>query len=113
MQEVLRRLREESKLDLNMRIGLASGPIMAGVIGRQKFSYDIWGDAVNLAARLENLSIPGRIHVCPRCRAELDKTFVFESRGIVEIKGVGQQETWFLLARRDGMSDAETEAAAE
>ena len=56
----------ERGLDLNIRIGLASGPVMAGVIGRQKFSYDIWGDAVNLAARLENLSLPGRIHVCPR-----------------------------------------------
>lgn len=113
MQEVLRRLREERQLDLNMRIGMASGPIMAGVIGRQKFSYDIWGDAVNLAARLENLSVPGRIHVCPRCRAALEQEFIFESRGLVEIKGVGQQETWFLLARRDGIPEAETEAAAE
>ncbi len=87
MQTVLRRLREESELDLNMRIGMASGPIMAGVIGRQKFSYDIWGDAVNLAARLENLSVPGRIHVCPRCRAELDREFVFESRGLDRNQG--------------------------
>jgi adenylate cyclase len=113
MQEVLRRLREERELDLNMRIGMASGPIMAGVIGRQKFSYDIWGDAVNLAARLENLSVPGRIHVCPRCRAELDREFVFESRGLVDIKGVGQQETWFLIGPRDLMAEPETEAAAE
>jgi adenylate cyclase len=113
MQEVLRRLREEKELDLNMRIGMASGPIMAGVIGRQKFSYDIWGDAVNLAARLENLSVPGRIHVCPRCRAALEGEFLFESRGLIEIKGVGQQETWFLLERRDGRESTETEAAAE
>jgi adenylate cyclase len=113
MQIVVRRLREENELDLNMRIGMASGPIMAGVIGRQKFSYDIWGDAVNLAARLENLSVPGRIHVCPRCRAELDREFVFESRGLIDIKGVGRQETWFLLARRDDAPNATADAAAE
>jgi adenylate cyclase len=113
MQSVICRLREESGLYHNMRIGLASGPVMAGDIGRQKFSYDIWGDAVNLAARLENLSIPGRIHVCPRSRAGLDEAFVFESRGLVDLKGVGQQETWFLVAHRDGNAGAGTEAAAE
>jgi adenylate cyclase len=72
---------------------------MAGVIGRQKFSYDIWGDAVNLAARLENLSVPGKIHVCPATYAVLrNDGFQFEPRGEIEIKGVGKQETWFLLA---------------
>jgi adenylate cyclase len=101
MQDVLVRLREESGLDLNMRIGLAAGPVMAGVIGRQKFSYDVWGDAVNLAARLENLSLPGRIHVCPNCFANLSETFLLESRGKVEIKGVGEKETWFLNGRRE------------
>lgn len=102
MQALLARIRSERQIDLNMRIGIASGPIMAGVIGRQKFSYDVWGDAVNLAARLENLSHPGRIHICPRCKNELDAHFEFESRGAIEIKGVGQQETWFLLGPRNG-----------
>jgi adenylate cyclase len=111
MQSVLRRMRDETGLDLNMRIGLASGPVMAGVIGRQKFSYDVWGDAVNLAARLESLSLPGRIHVCPRCHAELVREFVLESRGVVEIKGVGLQETWFLVGLRS--ERVEAEAAAE
>ena len=69
---------------------------MAGVIGRQKFTYDVWGDAVNLAARLENLSAPGRIHVCTRCRDKLDGAFRLESRGVVDIKGVGSEATWFL-----------------
>jgi adenylate cyclase len=101
MQRVIERLRTETELDLNIRIGLASGPVMAGVIGRQKFSYDVWGDAVNLAARLENLSVPGRIHVCPRCHAALSETFILESRGSIEIKGVGSQETWFLAGLRD------------
>ena len=111
MQEMLRYLREERSLDLNMRIGLASGPIMAGVIGRQKFSYDIWGDAVNLAARLESTSIPGRIHVCPRSREALGEAFVFESRGLIDIKGVGQQETWFLVGLPG--DEAKSDVAAE
>ena len=60
----------------------------------------MWGDAVNLAARLENLSQPGRILVCSRCKDILQSDFDFESRGQVDIKGVGLQETWFLSALR-------------
>lgn len=111
MQTLLSRIRSERHIDLNMRIGIASGPIMAGVIGRQKFSYDVWGDAVNLAARLESLSHPGRIHICPRSKSVLDPHFECESRGSMEIKGVGQQETWFLIGPRSGGS--ENCAAAE
>ena len=104
-------IRRERALDLNIRIGLASGPVMAGIIGRQKFSYDVWGDAVNLAARLESLSLPGRIHICPRCKAGLETAFEFESRGVMDIKGVGQQETWFLGGARSDI--ANKSAAAE
>lgn len=100
MQEVVRALRAETGYELDMRMGLATGPVMAGVIGRQKFSYDIWGDAVNLAARLENTSVPGRIHLCPASREKLEAAFEFESRGAIEIKGVGQRETWFLISPR-------------
>jgi adenylate cyclase len=100
MQSVIAELRVERSVDLNIRIGLAVGPVMAGVIGRQKFTYDVWGDAVNLAARLENLSQPGRIHVCPRTRNALEAEFDLESRGMIEIKGVGLEETWFLLGPR-------------
>jgi adenylate cyclase len=111
MLDVMDKMRRERGLDLNIRIGLASGPVMAGVIGRQKFSYDIWGDAVNLAARLESLSQPGRIHICPKCRERLERQFHIESRGPIDIKGVGQQETWFLLAERK--ADEREPAAAE
>jgi adenylate cyclase len=100
MQETVRGVREESGYEINMRMGLATGPVMAGVIGRQKFSYDIWGDAVNLAARLENTSVPGRIHICPLTREKLGEAFEVEARGAIEIKGVGAQSTWFLVASR-------------
>lgn len=104
MQDVLRELRASTGLDLNMRIGIATGPVMAGVIGQKKFNYDIWGDAVNLAARLEGLSQPGRILMCPNCKAFIEDAFAFESLGLVEVKGVGKQEAWFLIGSlEDGL----------
>jgi adenylate cyclase len=97
MLAIIDRIAGDRSLPLSMRIGMASGPVMAGVIGRQKFTYDVWGDAVNLAARLENLSEPGRILVCPRCKKLLEERFAFESRGLLEIKGLGPREVHFLL----------------
>lgn len=97
MLATVERIRETTGLQLRMRVGIASGPVMAGVIGTKKFSYDVWGDPVNLAARLEGLSSPGRILVCPNCRQRLVGVFDLEARGAIEIKGVGQQETFFVL----------------
>jgi adenylate cyclase len=83
-----------------MRIGIASGPVMAGIIGTRKFSYDVWGDSVNLAARLESSGEPERIQISADARAAMSpKWFDFESRGQVEIKGLGPLDTWFLLPR--------------
>ncbi len=79
---------------------MASGPIMAGVIGTRKFSYDVWGDTVNLASRLEGASERGAILICPGCHATLAGAFVCEPHGTIEIKGVGPQPTWFLKAAR-------------
>ena len=100
MQKTLAVICKRQNVDLSIRIGMASGPVMAGVIGRQKFTYDVWGDAVNLASRLEGLSSPGQILVCPNCKHQLRNDFEFESRGVVDIKGVGPQKTWFLIARK-------------
>jgi len=105
MLAAVARMRDESGLNLNLRIGMASGPVTAGVIGTRKFSYDVWGDPVNLASRLEGQSSPGRILICPGCRAKLGEDFLFEARGPIEIKGIGAQETWFLLGAREATSD--------
>ena len=91
------RLRAETGLDVKLRIGIASGPLMAGVIGRNKFSYDVWGDTANLAARLESVGTPGRVLVCPACRVRLEGKFAFESMGVVPIKGIGDCEAWFVV----------------
>jgi adenylate cyclase len=83
-------------LDLSMRVGIASGPVMAGVIGQAKVTYDVWGDTVNLAARLESYGEPGRIHVSARTRAALEGAHVFTPPIIVDLKGIGEVECSFL-----------------
>lgn len=87
---------------LNLRIGIHSGPATAGVIGDTRFSYDIWGDAVNTASRLESSGEPGRIHVSEAFRNLAAGEFAFEERGVTELRGIGAARTYFLIgARRD------------
>lgn len=87
-------------LPLELRIGIHSGPVMAGVIGTQKFSYDLWGETVNMASRMEKQGIPGRIQVSETSYWLLKDNYIFEERGVVQIKGVGEIRTYFLLGRR-------------
>ena len=82
--------------DLIMRIGIATGPLMAGVIGAKRLTYDVWGDTVNLAARLESSSLPGRIQISREVMEAIDGSFELEARGPVEIKGMGPLDTWLL-----------------
>jgi len=98
-------------LCLDFRIGLNSGPVIGGVIGRDKFVFDIWGDAVNLASRMESTGVPGRIQVGPATYALLKDEFVFEARGTVTIKGKGEVETWFLISPRSPTSPGAWETA--
>jgi adenylate cyclase len=83
-----------------IRIGLHSGPAVAGVIGTTKFAYDVWGDTVNVAARLEAASQPNRIHVSGTLAAQLEGGYQLTPRGAVELKGKGLVETCFLVGRR-------------
>ena len=84
---------------LRVRVGIATGPVVAGVIGARKFAYDAWGDTVNTAARMESHGTPGRVHVDDPTRQLLGGDYVFEDRGEVEVKGKGRLRTWFLVAR--------------
>ena len=97
MQAEVGRLAGETGVTVEMRIGIATGPVLAGVIGIKKFSYDVWGDTVNLAARLEQTGRVGRIHLCDTTRARIASCFAFEPHGPIEIKGMGPQRTWFML----------------
>ena len=99
-------------LCLDFRIGLNSGPVIGGVIGRDKFVFDIWGDAVNLASRMESTGVPGRIQVGPATYALLKDEFVFEARGSVTVKGKGEIETWFLISPRSPTSAGARETAS-
>jgi class 3 adenylate cyclase len=83
-----------------IRVGIHNGPVVAGVIGTNKFVYDLWGDAVNVASRLEASSEPGRIQVSASIAAATTAAFVVEPRGQVNLKGKGSTETFFLCDRR-------------
>jgi class 3 adenylate cyclase len=106
MVEATEEYGKKNGLNLRMRIGLNSGPVVAGVIGTSKFIYDLWGDTVNLASRMESTGVPGQIQVTRSVYERLKDSFEFESRGVIQVKGKGEIETWLLLgeARRVAVS---------
>jgi class 3 adenylate cyclase len=80
----------------SIRVGLHSGPVVAGIIGKKKFAYDIWGDAVNIASRMESTGSPGRVHISKETRNLLGHGFAAEPRGSIECRGIGLVESFFL-----------------
>jgi len=97
MRHATARVSAETGEELALRIGLHSGPVVAGVIGRRKFAYDMWGDTVNTASRMESHSLPGAIHCTEATVMLLQGAFRLQARGAVEIRGKGEMHT-FLLA---------------
>jgi len=90
---------KDSRTAWQIRIGIHAGPVVAGIIGSRKFAYDVWGDTVNVASRLESTSVPGRIHVSQAVADAVTDTFTLEARGLVELKGKGEMATWFITGR--------------
>jgi class 3 adenylate cyclase len=100
MQDALAAFNRARGTTLNIRTGINTGPVVAGIIGTSKFIYDLWGDAVNTASRMESHSTPGRIQVTAATFELLRHAYLFEARGAINVKGKGDMLTYFLLGRK-------------
>ncbi|MEB3358542.1 MAG: adenylate/guanylate cyclase domain-containing protein [Synechococcales bacterium] len=100
MQQAIADFSDEQNQLFQIRIGINTGPVVAGVIGRKKFIYDLWGDAVNIASRMESQGVPDRIQVTPAVYERLRDRYHFEERGRIDIKGRGTMTTYFLLGKK-------------
>lgn len=95
--EEIKLIRQQTGIDLDVRIGIHTGSVIAGVIGAVRFSYDIWGDTVNTASRMESHGQAGRIQISQQTKERIAEKFNVEPRGIIDVKGKGEMETWWLL----------------
>lgn len=99
MIEAMDRINARSRHQLQVRIGINTGAGVAGVIGKRKFTYDLWGDAVNTAGRIHSRGMAGRVHVTESTRRKLSEPFGFEARTAIDVEGRGWMQTWFLSGR--------------
>lgn len=100
MLSVIEGMNDRSEHRLALRVGIHTGDVVAGVIGSRKFSYDVWGDTVNTASRMQTHGLPGRIQVTEATANRLEADFDLRRRGTIRIRGKGRMPTWFLVGRR-------------
>lgn len=108
LQTEVARLNSSHGWDLSFRIGINCGPAVAGIVGREKFHYDLWGDTVNIASRMESHGIPDHIQVTEAVYERVKTQFVFQQRGLVEVKGKGPTLTYFLVGREGETLEGDT-----
>jgi adenylate cyclase len=95
------RLNETHQANFNIRVGIHTGPVVAGVIGKNKFNYDLWGDTVNIASRMESQGVAGCVQLSETTYNRIKEKFILERRGPIEVKGKGQMVTYLLRGRKN------------
>ncbi|OUD16330.1 adenylate/guanylate cyclase domain-containing response regulator [Thioflexithrix psekupsensis] len=101
MFTAIEELNHKNRSNFKIRVGIHTGPVVAGVIGKNKFNYDLWGDAVNIASRMESHGIPGQIQISESTYQRVKNHFILEKRGIIEVKGKGEMVTYLLLGHKN------------
>ena len=112
MLEVVRQFDKKFQHGLDMRIGMHCGPVVAGVIGKQKFTYDMWGDTVNVAARMESHGLPGEIHISEAMADILKDKYLLAQRGWVEVKGKGLLQTFWIKEKESNSNVSSNQSNA-